>query len=162
MGPVSAAKAVEFVRAKKVVPIHYGTFPVLTGDPEVFKAKVGAAAEVIILKPGEKMSSEGADAFSLRAGPMAYLIDGNNLLGFLFPGWHRDPENKLKLVRRLIAFHRSKRVRIILVFDGAPVPDPDEMALPDERFTILHPERGELGRRDHRASSSSAPATSAT
>jgi predicted RNA-binding protein with PIN domain len=74
---------------------------------------------------------------------MAYLIDGNNLLGFLFPGWHRDPENKLKLVRRLIAFHRSKRVRIILVFDGAPVPDPSEMALPDERFTILYPGRGE-------------------
>jgi predicted RNA-binding protein with PIN domain len=73
---------------------------------------------------------------------MAYLIDGNNLLGFLFPGWHRDPENKLKLVRRLIAFHRSKRVRVILVFDGPPIPDPDEMALPDERFTILHPERG--------------------
>jgi L-ascorbate metabolism protein UlaG (beta-lactamase superfamily) len=55
MGPVSAAKAVEFVRAKKVVPIHYGTFPILSGDPEVFKAKVGAAAEVIILKPGEKI-----------------------------------------------------------------------------------------------------------
>lgn len=73
---------------------------------------------------------------------MAYLIDGNNLLGCLFPGWHRDPENKLKLVRRLIAFHRTKRSRVILVFDGAPVPDPDEMALPDERFTILHPERG--------------------
>ena len=73
---------------------------------------------------------------------MAYLIDGNNLLGCLFPGWHRDPENKLKLVRRLIAFHRTKRSRVILVFDGAPVPDPDEMALPDERFSILHPERG--------------------
>jgi predicted RNA-binding protein with PIN domain len=73
---------------------------------------------------------------------MAYLIDGNNLLGFLFPGARRDPENKLKLVRRLIAFHRSRRVRIILVFDGAPVPDPSEMALPRERFDILHPERG--------------------
>ena len=54
MGPASAAKAVEFIRAKKVVPIHYGTFPILSGDPEVFKAKVGSAAEVIILKPGEK------------------------------------------------------------------------------------------------------------
>jgi predicted RNA-binding protein with PIN domain len=73
---------------------------------------------------------------------MAYLIDGNNLLGFLFPGHHRDPENKLKLIRRLVAFHRSKRARIILVFDGAPSPDPAEMALPDERFTILHPQPG--------------------
>ena len=73
---------------------------------------------------------------------MAYLIDGNNLLGFLFPGRHRDPENKLKLIRRLIAFHLSRRVRVILVFDGAPLPDAAEMALPDERFTILHPGRG--------------------
>ena len=55
MGPASAAKAVEFCRARKVVPIHYGTFPVLSGDPEVFKACVGTAAEVIILTPGEKM-----------------------------------------------------------------------------------------------------------
>jgi L-ascorbate metabolism protein UlaG (beta-lactamase superfamily) len=54
MGPASAAMAVEFIRAKRVVPIHYGTFPVLTGDPEEFKARVGGAAEVIILKPGEK------------------------------------------------------------------------------------------------------------
>ncbi len=73
---------------------------------------------------------------------MAYLIDGSNLLGFLFPGFFKDPDNKLKLVRRLIAFHRTKRVRVILVFDGAPVPDPGEMALPAERFTILYPERG--------------------
>jgi L-ascorbate metabolism protein UlaG (beta-lactamase superfamily) len=53
MGPASAAKAVEFVRTKKVVPIHYGTFPLVAGSPEEFKIKVGSLAEVIILKPGE-------------------------------------------------------------------------------------------------------------
>ena len=74
---------------------------------------------------------------------MAYLIDGNNLLGFLFPAYFKDPENRLKLVRRLIAFQRSKRARIILVFDGAVLSDADEMAMPEDRFDIIHPPAGE-------------------
>jgi L-ascorbate metabolism protein UlaG (beta-lactamase superfamily) len=53
MGPASAAKAVEYVQTKKVIPIHYGTFPIVCGDPEEFKKKVGGLAEVIVLKPGE-------------------------------------------------------------------------------------------------------------
>jgi L-ascorbate metabolism protein UlaG (beta-lactamase superfamily) len=53
MGPASAARAVEFVQTKKVIPIHYGTFPVVCGDPQDFKKRVGSLAEVIILKPGE-------------------------------------------------------------------------------------------------------------
>jgi L-ascorbate metabolism protein UlaG (beta-lactamase superfamily) len=53
MGPASAARAVEFVQTKKVIPIHYGTFPIINTDPEEFKRKVGRLAEVIILKPGE-------------------------------------------------------------------------------------------------------------
>ncbi|MFC2169771.1 metal-dependent hydrolase [Acidobacteriota bacterium] len=52
MGIQSAAKAVEFVRTKKVIPIHFGTFPIVNTDPEEFKKKVGDMAEVIILKPG--------------------------------------------------------------------------------------------------------------
>jgi L-ascorbate metabolism protein UlaG (beta-lactamase superfamily) len=53
MGINSAAKAVEFCQTKKVIPVHYDTFPIVTADPEAFKAKVGSQAEVIILKPGE-------------------------------------------------------------------------------------------------------------
>jgi len=53
MGPVSAARAVEFVQTRKVIPIHYGTYPVIDTDPEDFKKRVGSLAEVIILKPGE-------------------------------------------------------------------------------------------------------------
>jgi len=53
MGPASAAKAVEFIKTKKVIPIHYGTFPIINTDPEEFKKNVGPRAEVIILKPGE-------------------------------------------------------------------------------------------------------------
>jgi L-ascorbate metabolism protein UlaG (beta-lactamase superfamily) len=53
MGPASAAKAVEYVQTKKVIPIHYGTFPIVASDPQEFKKKVGTLAEVIVLKPGE-------------------------------------------------------------------------------------------------------------
>ena len=36
MGPARAAEAVKLVNPRAVVPMHYGTFPVLTGSPEVF------------------------------------------------------------------------------------------------------------------------------
>lgn len=53
MGIPSAAKAVEFVKTKKVIPVHYNTFPLVEADPEEFKRSVGKMAEVIILNPGE-------------------------------------------------------------------------------------------------------------
>jgi len=53
MGIPSAVKAVEFIQTKKVIPIHYGTFPIIQSDPHEFKKRVGALAEVIILNPGE-------------------------------------------------------------------------------------------------------------
>jgi len=53
MGIPSAAKAVEFIQSKKIIPIHYGTFPGDNVNPEEFKKKVSDKAEVIILKPGE-------------------------------------------------------------------------------------------------------------
>src|SRR5947208_15105763 len=34
MGPIRAADAVKAVNARSVVPIHYGTFPALTGSPD--------------------------------------------------------------------------------------------------------------------------------
>lgn len=49
----SAVKAVEYLRPKKVAPIHYNTFPIIQADPEAFKAGVGGMSEVIILKPGD-------------------------------------------------------------------------------------------------------------
>lgn len=56
MGVPSAAKAVEFIQTKKVIPVHYDTFPIVSADPEEFKRRVGDLAEVIILKPGESYS----------------------------------------------------------------------------------------------------------
>jgi len=48
-----AVRAVEFIKPKKVIPMHYGTFPVIEADPEEFKSKVGSLAEVVILDPGQ-------------------------------------------------------------------------------------------------------------
>jgi L-ascorbate metabolism protein UlaG (beta-lactamase superfamily) len=53
MGVPSAVKAVMFIQTRKVIPIHYNTFPIISADPEEFKKRVGDLAEVIILKPGE-------------------------------------------------------------------------------------------------------------
>jgi len=56
MDHVEAAKAVELLRPKVVIPMHYGTFPLLYGDPGEFKQLVERAClptKVIILKPGE-------------------------------------------------------------------------------------------------------------
>jgi L-ascorbate metabolism protein UlaG (beta-lactamase superfamily) len=38
MGPAEAAKAIELLKPKIAIPMHYGTFPVLTGTSEKFKA----------------------------------------------------------------------------------------------------------------------------
>lgn len=40
MGPVDAAKAVDLVKPMMVVPMHFGTFPALTGTAEQFRAEL--------------------------------------------------------------------------------------------------------------------------
>ena len=55
MGIKSAVKAVEFLRPKRVIPIHYNTFPIIKTDPNDFKELVGNLAEVSILSPGESL-----------------------------------------------------------------------------------------------------------
>ena len=57
MDPVEAAKAVELIKPKIVIPMHYGTFPVLYGKPEEFQKLVRERApgvEVVVLKPGDR------------------------------------------------------------------------------------------------------------
>jgi L-ascorbate metabolism protein UlaG (beta-lactamase superfamily) len=52
MGPEDAARAVELIEPKTVVPMHYNTFPVIEQDPEDFRRRVGDRARVEILEPG--------------------------------------------------------------------------------------------------------------
>jgi L-ascorbate metabolism protein UlaG (beta-lactamase superfamily) len=40
MGPARAAEAVKLVAPRTAIPMHYGTFPVLTGTPEVFEREL--------------------------------------------------------------------------------------------------------------------------
>jgi L-ascorbate metabolism protein UlaG (beta-lactamase superfamily) len=54
MGPEDAARAVEMVRPRVVIPIHYGTWPLIEQDPEEFRSRVEPKAEVIILQPGDE------------------------------------------------------------------------------------------------------------
>lgn len=53
MGPEDAVQAVEFIRPKMVIPIHYNTFDLIAQDPEAFKASVGSLSKVEIVRPGE-------------------------------------------------------------------------------------------------------------
>jgi L-ascorbate metabolism protein UlaG (beta-lactamase superfamily) len=54
MGPSAAARAVEMLGVRQVVPMHYGTFPVLTGTPEELKKLVEPrGVDVLVLTPGE-------------------------------------------------------------------------------------------------------------
>ncbi len=52
MGPEDAARAVEMIEPRVVIPIHYDTFEVIRQDPESFRERVGSAAEVAVLSPG--------------------------------------------------------------------------------------------------------------
>ncbi len=58
MGPREAAEAIRLLGVKSVVPIHYGTFPVLWGTPEQLQeeAKDIADLKIFPLKPGESVS----------------------------------------------------------------------------------------------------------
>jgi len=54
MGPAAAAKAAEFLGVRQIVPMHYGTFPMLTGTPDELKRLVEPrGVDVLVLKPGE-------------------------------------------------------------------------------------------------------------
>ncbi|MCD6367604.1 MAG: metal-dependent hydrolase [Candidatus Aenigmarchaeota archaeon] len=46
MGVDDAVKAVNLIRPKIAVPMHYGTFPVLTGTPDDFKEKSPVRTEI--------------------------------------------------------------------------------------------------------------------
>ena len=56
MDPLQAAYASRYLAVRQVIPVHWGTFPLLTGTPEMFKRELdnlGVNCEMIPLKPGE-------------------------------------------------------------------------------------------------------------
>jgi L-ascorbate metabolism protein UlaG (beta-lactamase superfamily) len=57
MGPDAAARAARMLGVRQIVPMHYGTFPVLTGTPTRLKHLVEAnGVDVLVLEPGETAS----------------------------------------------------------------------------------------------------------
>jgi L-ascorbate metabolism protein UlaG (beta-lactamase superfamily) len=57
MGPREAAYAIRLLGVKHVVPMHYATFPFLTGTPDAFRKEAAGIAglEIHALKPGENL-----------------------------------------------------------------------------------------------------------
>jgi L-ascorbate metabolism protein UlaG (beta-lactamase superfamily) len=59
MGPERAADAVQMVGPRIVVPMHYGTFPILTGTPAAFGAalkKNGAKAHMTVMRVDQTLT----------------------------------------------------------------------------------------------------------
>ncbi len=60
MGPMEAAKAVELLGVKHVLPMHYGTFPLLVGTPQGLRDELGkrGLSDVVVeeLKPGDTLA----------------------------------------------------------------------------------------------------------
>jgi L-ascorbate metabolism protein UlaG (beta-lactamase superfamily) len=62
MGPRGAARAAQMLGVSTVVPIHYGTFPVLAGTPDELRRELdelGAAVEVVAPARGEETALPG-------------------------------------------------------------------------------------------------------
>lgn len=54
MGPDTAALAAQWLGVTRVVPMHWGTFPLLTGTPEHLKEHLaGTSIDVVTMAPGE-------------------------------------------------------------------------------------------------------------
>ena len=57
MGPRSAAEAIRLLGVKTVIPMHYGTFPVLVGTPDELRKEADDVdgLEIVDMKPGDSI-----------------------------------------------------------------------------------------------------------
>jgi L-ascorbate metabolism protein UlaG (beta-lactamase superfamily) len=57
MGPKEAAAAIRLLGAKHMIPMHYATFPLLTGTPEALKTETKdiAGLEIHVMQPGDTL-----------------------------------------------------------------------------------------------------------
>jgi L-ascorbate metabolism protein UlaG (beta-lactamase superfamily) len=63
MGPARAAEAVKLVHPREVIPMHYGTFPALTGTPEAFERELKtrkSKAQLRVMKIGQTLTLDEA------------------------------------------------------------------------------------------------------
>ncbi len=52
MGPRDAIRAVDFIKPRTVIPMHYNTWDLIKQDPHAFARAVGSKAKVVVLDPG--------------------------------------------------------------------------------------------------------------
>jgi L-ascorbate metabolism protein UlaG (beta-lactamase superfamily) len=60
MDPEQAARACRYLNCRWVIPIHWGTFPVLSGKPDALRRALthhGCSTEVVALQPGESWAA---------------------------------------------------------------------------------------------------------
>jgi L-ascorbate metabolism protein UlaG (beta-lactamase superfamily) len=55
MSPREAGYALNLLEAKAVIPMHFGTFPVLTGTPEELRKYAPRSVEIVTMKPGQTL-----------------------------------------------------------------------------------------------------------
>jgi L-ascorbate metabolism protein UlaG (beta-lactamase superfamily) len=53
MGPKEVAYAAGLLKPKQIIPMHFGTFPALTGTPSELRTLLPAGVELVEIKPGE-------------------------------------------------------------------------------------------------------------
>jgi L-ascorbate metabolism protein UlaG (beta-lactamase superfamily) len=56
MGPREAAVAIELLDVSRIVPCHYGTFPLLSGTPEKLRELAPQGVEILAPEPGEALT----------------------------------------------------------------------------------------------------------
>ncbi len=56
MDPKGAALAVSWVKPKQVIPMHYGTFPVIPGTPKELEAALKGKAKVVVPEKGKAIA----------------------------------------------------------------------------------------------------------
>jgi L-ascorbate metabolism protein UlaG (beta-lactamase superfamily) len=57
MGPKEAALAVRFLQPQLILPLHWGTFPPLTGTPQELAKLVSEPERVALVAPGDLLSA---------------------------------------------------------------------------------------------------------
>jgi L-ascorbate metabolism protein UlaG (beta-lactamase superfamily) len=53
MDPAAAARACAWLGVRQVVPMHWGTFPVLTGSPAALRGLLPPGVQLLELTPGQ-------------------------------------------------------------------------------------------------------------